>query len=84
MATAAIIGAIVFFIVLALLLRGLPEAPQAETEEDLLRQGFTLKEAKKEARAQRNEHRAQRRLTNSSVRTATRVSNLVRKLSRKL
>lgn len=79
----AVVCISVFAVVLFFLLRGLPSAPPAETEQDLMSQGYTRKEAKKEARAQRNEHRGQQRLSNSSVRTATRVASLARRLAKK-
>lgn len=81
--TSAIICIIVFAVVLFFLLRGLSSAPPVETEQDLMNQGYTRKEAKREARAQRNEHRSQRRLTSGSIRTATKVATLAKRLAKK-
>lgn len=80
----AIVAVLVFSVVLFLLMRGLPKAPLAESEQELIRQGLSNKEAKREARAQRNEYRTQRRLTNESVRTATKVANAAARITKQL
>ena len=61
-----------------------PAPPTALSEQDLLAQGYTLKEARREARAQRNE---QRNSTSTAMRTwwtADRVFRTASRIAKKL
>ena len=62
------------------LTRSLPQLPGMDTEADLLAQGYTLKEAKRELRAQRAEHRATVHARSSSLRTASSLARLGKRL----
>ena len=62
------------------LIRNTTSAPNPETEDSLLQQGLSKKEAKKEARAQRQEQRAQLRATHDAARTARTTAKFIGKL----
>ena len=80
----AFLGLLVFGAVIFAMLHGSPKAPPPETERELVQQGFSSKEAKREARAQRNEVRSEKRLVGNALRTASRVGNLSVRLMKKL
>lgn len=61
-----------------------PLPPQATSEQTLIAQGYTLKEARREARAQRNEQRAAAQTTMRTWWTADRVFRTARSTAKKL
>lgn len=63
----------------AITLFGCTPERKPETEEELIKQGYTVKEAKKEARSQRAEAREEIKLRNNTIRTATAVSRAITK-----
>jgi hypothetical protein len=67
-------GIFIFFI------RNTTSAPEPEKVEDLVKQGYSAKEAKKEARAQRQEQRAQVRTVKDAAQTARTTAKFVGKL----
>jgi hypothetical protein len=76
---AIILGLVVFGIVFWLLARKVEAAPATMTEQELLAEGMTKAEARKELRSQRNEQR----IHSSTLSQATRTSNqVVRSVSR--
>ena len=84
---AGIIGLIVFGVVLYSLLKGVEEAPQVMTIDDLIREGMSPSEARREQREQRREQR-QHSITKAQAYRAANalgksVTDIVRKSSRK-
>lgn len=76
---AIILGIIVFVGVIWYLTKDLSKAPPVMTEEELLNEGMTKAQARKELRAQRNELR----IHSSTISQATRTANqLARTTSR--
>lgn len=71
-----IIGLIIFFI----LIRNTTNAPKPESENELKKQGFNSKEAKREARAQRQEQRSQVRTIKDAASTAKSTTKTLKKL----
>ena len=61
-----------------------PAPPTASTEQELVAQGYTLKEARREARAQRNEQRTSGQATMRTWWTADRVFRTARSIAKKL
>lgn len=77
-----IVGLLVFVVVFLIVFRflggdKLPTIPEPESEVDLIQQGYTHKEAKKEARAQRNEYKYACRAKADAVRAAAGVARTV-------
>lgn len=65
------------------LMRGVQAPPpRAESEQELISQGYTLKEAKREARAQRAEQRAYSKTASSALRAGGSLGRLVDKIGK--
>jgi len=61
-----------------------PTPPPVMGEQDLIAQGYSPKEARREARAQRNEHRTAASTTMRTWWTADRVFRTARRITKKL
>jgi len=78
----SIIAILVTIIVFMFLTKKVPEPPKVESEQDLLDDGYTAKEAREELRKQRREHREHARLKNDAMRAGATVGRLVKRASR--
>lgn len=70
-----LIAGLIFF----LLIRNVLVAPKPESEQDLMAQGFSKKDAKREARAQRQEQRSQIRAIKDAASTAKSTAKFLNK-----
>jgi hypothetical protein len=78
-----ILGLIVFVVVYWLLIRGVEKAPTTMSEQELLDEGMTKSEARKELRSQRNEQRIHSTTLSQATRTANQISRSVSKIAKK-
>jgi transcription termination factor NusB len=81
--TTIIISIIASAIVIALLQWKVEDPPKISTIEELLEEGLTKQEARKELRAQREELRQHARLLNQTTRTGSQVGKLINKALKK-
>lgn len=77
-----LIPVIVTLLVFAYLMRETPKPPDVESKEDLMRDGYSAKEAREELRKQRAEHRDHTRLKNDAMRTGAQVGRLAKRATR--
>ena len=82
----AIIGIIIFIVIMVYMNseEKNPGPAWQETEEELIADGYTKKEARREVRRQRYDKRAQSRNTMQTMNTATRLGKAAKKLTDKL
>lgn len=78
-----ILGLIAFVVVYWLLTRGVEKAPTTMSEQELLDEGMTKSEARKELRSQRNEQRIHSSTLSQATRTANQISRSVSKIAKK-
>ena len=78
-----ILSIIVFGLVYWFLTRNIVNAPPPMTEEELLQEGLTKLEARRELRAQRGELRYDANTTAQALRTANQISRTVSRIAKK-
>ena len=80
---AIILGLIAFGIVFWVLTKDVEKAPPTMTEQDLLNEGLTKAEARKELRSQRNEQRLHSSTLSQATRTSNQIARSVSRLAKK-
>jgi hypothetical protein len=78
-----ILGLIAFGVVYWLLTRGVEKAPTTMSEQELIDEGMTKSEARKELRSQRNEQRIHSSTLSQATRTSNQIARSVSKIAKK-
>jgi hypothetical protein len=78
-----ILGLAVFWLVYGALTRNSTPPPAPMTEQQLMDEGMTRAEARKELRAQRNEQRIHSQTNSQAIRTANQISRTVNQYFKK-
>ena len=80
---AIILGLVAFSVVFWLLIKNVEAAPPTMSEEELLSEGMTKAEARKELRSQRNEQRIHSSTLSQATRTSNQIARSVSRMSKK-
>jgi len=78
-----ILGLVVFWLVYGALTRNTTPPPAPMTEQQLMDEGMTRAEARKELKAQRNEQRIHSQTNSQAIRTANQISRTVNQYFKK-